>query len=241
MNIFKSPRTFISIALISFAVLFTGCTMTMPDGTTHNVGIAQKLGSIIYNPVYTNEQIGVNIGTKEKITGHKVVTVTNPDGTTETIREPIIEIVPVKDPVFKNIVTSWEPNLLGQGLKFLASAIPIPGAEEAAGGALLLGSLGMGTQEVLRRKKKKITDSNASQKDKEIAIARAEKEAAESLVEIAVEGVEEFAKSEHGKVIIAKGIEEGKALGKVLKEKVEAEAGKVGLAKPFKKLVKALT
>ena len=230
-----------SIALISLAALFSACTMTLPDGSVHNVGIAQKLGSIIYNPIYTNEQIGVNIITKEKITGHKIVTVTNPDGTTTTIKEPIVEIVTLEEAVFKNVITDWQPNLLGKALQMAAGFVPIPGAEEAAGGALILGALGMGTQEALRRRKKKITDSEASEKEKEIAIAKAEKEAAEELVGIAVDGVEMFAKSEHGKVIIADGIDKGKELGKMVKEKVEAEAVKAGLAKPLKMLIKALT
>lgn len=199
MNITKNrPALFI---LILSLVLMSGCTMTMPDGTIHNVGVAQKFGSWIYNPVYTEEQIGVNVVTKEKITGYKIVDITNPDGTTTTIKEPIIEIVTFDEPVFKTLVTDWQPNIFGKLLKAGFSAIPIPGAEEAAGAALILGAAGMGTQEVFRRRKKKITESDTSEKEKEIAIARIERDASQEHLQVSVGAMKNFMKTSAGKAV----------------------------------------
>jgi len=199
MNTTKNrPALFI---LIFSLALMSGCTTTMPDGKAYDVGVLQKFGTWIYNPVYTEEQIGVNLVTKDKITGYKSVTVANPDGTTTTFKEPIIEIVTLEEPVYKNIVTDWQPNIFGKLLKAGFSAIPVPGAEEAAGAALILGAAGMGTQELLRRRKKKIVESEASEKEKEIAIVKAEKDAVTEHFQVSVGAVKDFMKTEKGKAV----------------------------------------
>jgi len=206
--------------------------MTMPDGTEHKVGVIQKMGSWMYNPVYTEEIVGYNVGTQEKVTGYKSATITNADGTTTEVKEPIIEIVPYKEPIFQNVVSSWEPNLLGQALKMGAGLIPFPGAEEAAGSALALGSLGMGVQEIFRRRRKKITDSDASDQEKKIQIVKAEKDAVEENFHITVGGIKKFLKSDAGEAGT-------KALKGALKDKA-AEFGKAGEFKAAVGLIKQL-
>jgi len=195
MNKKKILRLTLSIALISFAALFSGCQVVSE--------LSETVGRAIYNPVYEQKIVGYNVTEVKDETG-KVI---------ETKSEPVTH----------SVITKYEPNELGKLLKLGADIIPIPGAGSAMDGLLVAGGIAMlGVNELRRREKKgRVT--------------------AEDYIEVAIESIDEFGKTEEGKVIVAAGINEGKKVGKLLKEKVEGKIDKLGLAKPFKKLVKTLT
>ena len=127
------------------------------------------------------------------------------------------------EPVIHRVITKYEPNELGKLLKLGADIIPIPGAGSAMDGLLVAGGIAMlGINEIRRREKKK-------------------RLTAEDYVEVAIDSIQEFGKTDEGKVIVAKGIDEGKTVGKMLKDKVKGKMETAGIAKSFKLIVKALT
>ena len=54
-------RISIYIILIISLFSFTGCTETASDGTIQKIGLVQKVGSYLYNPVYEDTVVGQNI------------------------------------------------------------------------------------------------------------------------------------------------------------------------------------
>jgi len=120
------------------------------------VGVAQKIGTYFYNPVFTSEQVGTRIVTKDKIVGHTVAKIEQPDGSFVEVREPIIEKVMLEEPVFENVITSYELNAAGIALKTIGSLVPIPGVDETTGGLLGVGGIALLAMERLRRKERKL-------------------------------------------------------------------------------------
>jgi len=151
---------------------------------------------------------------EEKIVGYDVTEVTDETGKVISSKS---------EPVIHRVITKYEPNELGKLLKLGGSLIPIPGASTAIDGLLGVGALAMGGMEILRRREKK----------KRLTV--------EDYLEVVVDGVEEFGKTDEGKVIVEAGIDKGKAIGKLVKNKIDEAAAKVGLSQPLKKLVKLLT
>jgi len=198
---------YISIILLLSLALFSGCTHTMPDGTVRQVTPLEKIGTYLYNPVYG-----------DVVTGHEVKEVIN-EATGEVLSSESV-------PVIERVVVRWEPNIMGKLGEGLASMIPIPGAGAIAGGLLGVGAAGMGTQEVLRRRRKKITKSEASDKEKEIATTKAEKDAVTEHFEVSVGAMKNFMKTDEGKAV-----EEG------MKKAFLDKATEFGIARKFKRAV----
>lgn len=151
---------------------------------------------------------------QEKIVGYDVTEVTDETGKVISSKS---------EPVIHKVITKYEPNELGKLLKLGGSLIPIPGASTATDGLLAAGALAMGGMEILRRREKK----------KRLVV--------EDYVEVVISGVEEFSKTEAGKVIVDAGIDKGKEIGKLVKNKISEEAAFAGISQPLKKLVKLLT
>ena len=195
MNKKKLFRILLSIALISFTALFSGC---------QNISsLSEGIGKAIYNPVYEDKIVGFNVTEIKDESGNVIST--------------------KSEPVIHRVITKYEPNELGKLLKLGADIIPIPGAGSAMDGLLVAGGIAMlGINEIRRREKKK-------------------RLTAEDYVEVAIDSIQEFGKTDEGKVIVAKGIDEGKTVGKMLKNKVKAKMEEAGIAKSFKMVVKALT
>ena len=128
----------ISIYLILIISLFsfTGCTETASDGTIRQVGLAQKVGSYLYNPVYEDTVVGQEIiETVDEATGEVL--------STETVD------------VIEKVLVRYEPNAVGKMLIAGADLIPLPGAGTATTGLLGAGSIALLALERLRRKEKK--------------------------------------------------------------------------------------
>ena len=133
MNITKNiPALFILIFSLAF---MSGCTETLPDGRRVDVGIAQKIGSFVYNPVYEEQVVGETI--------------------TEVIDESTGEVLSTtSEPVIEKVIIRYEPNALGQLLEAGADLVPIPGVGTGVGGLLGVGSIALLAMERLRRKEK---------------------------------------------------------------------------------------
>ena len=113
----------------------SGCTETLPDGRRVDVGIAQKIGSFVYNPVH-----------EEQVVGEKI---------TEVIDEATGEVLSTKAvDVIEKVIVRYELNALGQLLEAGADLVPIPGVGTGVGGLLGVGSIALLAMERLRRKEK---------------------------------------------------------------------------------------
>lgn len=196
------------ILLISLFA-FSGCTETASDGTIRKVGVAQKLGSFIYKPVYSEVQVGTRTVTKDRVVGHKVAKIQQPDGTFVEVKEPVIETVMLEEPVFENVITSYELNTAGKAIKTIGSLVPVPGVDATTGGLLGVGSIALLGLNQLRRKEKK---GKVSMEDK---------------FHVLVGGIKDFSKTE-----------EGEKAKKFLYDKLDEKAAEHGIAKEFKSAVK---
>lgn len=164
----------ISIWMILLILLFSFSSCTTVSK------VSEKVGKALYNPVTEKRQVGETVTTKKEITGYKVAEVANAEGVVEEIKQPIYEIITLKEPVYEDVIVGYEPNALGELLEAGAALVPIPGVSTATGGLLSVGGIGLLALERLRRKEKK---GKVSMEEK---------------FQITVGGIKDFLKTEEG-------------------------------------------
>lgn len=169
------------IILLISLFSFSGCTTV--------IEVSEKIGSYLYDPVR-----------EDRVVGQKVTEVVD-EATGEVLSTDTVDVI-------EKVIVRYEPNAIGKILKTAAGLVPIPGVDEATGGLLAAGGIGLLALERLRRKEKK---GRVSIQDK---------------FEVVVGGIKDFSKTEEG----AKAKE-------FLYEKLNDKALEHGISKEFKTAV----